>query len=115
RKDKLKELFSYHYGKPFIEKEILYYNFIERDVHAINGRKELKDEKGQLISPRPKQKFGTDKILAKIDEFRSYALTKSPKCALLKERRNSRPKQKPCVSVQNPQQPSVISAYTPCF
>jgi hypothetical protein len=30
--------------------------------------KELKDEKGTLISPRPKQKFGTDKIMAKIDD-----------------------------------------------
>jgi len=69
KKDKLKELFSYHYGKSFIEKEILYYNFIEREVQTTNGRKELKDEKGQLICPRPKQKFGTDKILAKIDEF----------------------------------------------
>lgn len=69
KKDKLKELFSVHYGKSFIEKEILYYNFIERDVYAVNGRKELKNELGQLISPRPKQKFGTDKILARIDEF----------------------------------------------
>ncbi|KAB1991033.1 hypothetical protein F8M38_10640, partial [Haemophilus parainfluenzae] len=49
--------------------EILYYNFIEREVYTVNCRKELKDEKGQLICPRPKQKFGTDKILAKIDEF----------------------------------------------
>ncbi|WP_271252198.1 DEAD/DEAH box helicase family protein [Pseudanabaena sp. Chao 1811] len=69
KKDKLKEIFKYHYGKSFIEKEILYYNFIERDVYFVNGKKELKDEKGHLISPRPKQKFGTDKILAKIDEF----------------------------------------------
>jgi type I restriction enzyme R subunit len=69
KKDKLKEIFKYHYGKNFIEKEILYYNFIERDVYFSNGKKELKDEKGHLISPRPKQKFGTDKILAKIDEF----------------------------------------------
>ncbi|NES18353.1 MAG: type I restriction endonuclease subunit R [Symploca sp. SIO3E6] len=69
KKDKLKELFTFHYGKSFIEKEILYYNFIERDVYAVKGKKELKDEKGQLISPRPKQKFGTDKIVAKIDEF----------------------------------------------
>ncbi len=69
KKDKLKEIFKYHYGKNFIEKEILYYNFIERDVYFVNGKKELKDEKGHLISPRPKQKFGTDKILAKIDEF----------------------------------------------
>jgi type I restriction enzyme R subunit len=69
KKEKLKEIFTHHYGKNFIEKEILYYNFIERDIYAYNGKKELKDEKGQLISPRPKQKFGTDKILAKIDEF----------------------------------------------
>jgi type I restriction enzyme R subunit len=69
KKDKLKEIFKYHYGKNFIEKEILYYNFIERDVYFVSGKKELKDEKGHLISPRPKQKFGTDKILAKIDEF----------------------------------------------
>ena len=69
KKDKLKELFTYHYGKSFIEKEILYYNFIERDVSVANGKKELKNELGHLISPRPKQKFGTDKILARIDEF----------------------------------------------
>ncbi|AEY67520.1 DEAD/DEAH box helicase family protein [Clostridium sp. BNL1100] len=72
KKDKLKELFTVHYGKTFIEKEILYYNFIERDVYMVNGRKELKDEKGSLISPRPKQKFGTDKIIAKIDEFLAH-------------------------------------------
>ncbi|MCH9660594.1 MAG: DEAD/DEAH box helicase family protein [Bacteroidetes bacterium] len=69
KKDKFKELFTAHYGKNFIEKEILYYNFIERDVKHVKGVKELKDEKGTLISPRPKQKFGTDKIIAKIDEF----------------------------------------------
>ena len=69
KKDKFKELFTVHYGKSFIEKEILYYNFIERDVKHVKGVKELKDEKGTLISPRPKQKFGTDKIMAKIDEF----------------------------------------------
>jgi type I restriction enzyme, R subunit len=71
-KEKLKELFTTHYGKSFIEKEILYYNFIERDVYVVNGRKELKNELGHLISPRPKQKFGTDKILAKIDEFLAH-------------------------------------------
>lgn len=69
KKDKLKELFNALYGKAYIEKEILYYNFIERDVYITNNGKETKDEKGYLISPRPKQKFGTDKILTKIDEF----------------------------------------------
>ncbi len=69
KKDKLKQLFSAHYSKNALEKEILYYNFIERDVYVVKGKKELKNELGHLISPRPKQKFGTDKILAKIDEF----------------------------------------------
>lgn len=69
KKNKLKELFSALYSKYMIEKEILYYNFIERDVHVKKGLKEVKNEQGHLISPRPKQKFGTDKIMAKIDEF----------------------------------------------
>jgi type I restriction enzyme R subunit len=69
KKGKLQEIFSYHYGKCFIEKEILYYNFIEREITTVNGIKTLKDEKGALISPRPKQKFGTDKIMSRIDEF----------------------------------------------
>jgi type I restriction enzyme R subunit len=72
KKDKLKELFTALYGKGFIEKEILYYNFIERNVYATKNGKELKKEQGYLISPRPKQKFGTDKILAKIDEFLAH-------------------------------------------
>ncbi|MCF6270998.1 MAG: DEAD/DEAH box helicase family protein [Melioribacteraceae bacterium] len=69
KKDKLKELFTAHYSKASIEKEILYYNFIERDINYTDGIKELKSEVGRLISPRPKQKFGTDKIISKIDEF----------------------------------------------
>lgn len=72
KKDKLKELFAALYGKFYIEKEILYYNFIERDVVVIKGVKEVKNETGHLISPRPKQKFGTDKILSKIDEFLAH-------------------------------------------
>lgn len=69
KKSKLKELFNALYSQLMIEKEILYYNFIERDVHVKKGVKEVKNEPGFLISPRPKQKFGTDKIMAKIDEF----------------------------------------------
>lgn len=72
KKEKLKELFTALYGKALIEKEILYYNFIERDVYFTNNGKELKNEQGVLISPRPKQKFGTDKIMAKIDEFLAH-------------------------------------------
>lgn len=66
---KLKELFTALYGKLYLEKEVLYYNFIERDIVVVDGKKQVKHEPGRLISPRPKQKFGTDKILAKIDEF----------------------------------------------
>ena len=72
KKDKLKELFAALYGKLMIEKEILYYNFIERGVYVTKGVKEVKNEQGHLISPRPKQKFGTDKIMAKIDEFMAH-------------------------------------------
>lgn len=72
KKDKLKDLFTVLYGKGFIEKEILYYNFIERDVYVTKKGKELKHEQGHLISPRPKQKFGTDKIMAKIDELLAH-------------------------------------------
>jgi type I restriction enzyme R subunit len=72
KKGKLKELFTALYSKFMVEKEILYYNFIERDVHVKKGVKEVKNEPGFLISPRPKQKFGTDKIMAKIDEFLAH-------------------------------------------
>lgn len=72
KQDKLKELFTVHYGKYFIEKEILYYNFIEREVQMVKGVKEIKAGQGRLISPRPKQKFGVDKIMAKIDEFLAH-------------------------------------------
>jgi type I restriction enzyme, R subunit len=72
RKEKLKELFAALYATPMMEKEILYYNFIERDVYVNKGVKEVKDQAGHLISPRPKQKFGADKIMAKIDEFLAH-------------------------------------------
>lgn len=71
KKEKLKEIFTAHYAKPFIEKEILYYNFIEYEVQQVNGAKTSKGE-GQLIAPRPKQKFGVDKIMARIDEFLAH-------------------------------------------
>jgi type I restriction enzyme, R subunit len=65
------EVFKALYDKKMIEKEILYYNFIERELVKKEGSntKEYKHNDGRLISPRPKQKFGTDKILSKIDEF----------------------------------------------
>lgn len=70
KQDKLAEIFKAHYSKKMIEKEILYYNFIEREIEQDKkGNKVLKNQRGNLISPRPKQKFGVDKIMSKIDEF----------------------------------------------
>ena len=69
KSEKLKEVFRALYTKKMIEKEILYYNFIEREIVKKEGGKEAKNEKGRLISPRPKQKFGVDKIMRKLDEF----------------------------------------------
>lgn len=69
--ERFEEVFKALYDKRMIEKEILYYNFIERELIKKEGSrtKEYKHNDGRLISPRPKQKFGTDKILSKIDEF----------------------------------------------
>ncbi len=69
--ERFEEAFSALYDKKMIEKEILYYNFIERELIKKEGSKskEYKHNDGRLISPRPKQKFGTDKVLAKINEF----------------------------------------------
>ena len=69
REQRFNEVFTALYSKKMLEKEILYYNFIETEMVTVDGKREFKNEKGKLISPRPKQKFGTDKIIAKIDEF----------------------------------------------
>lgn len=68
---KFEEVCEALYSKKMIEKEILYYNFLERELIRKEGSKskEYKHNDGRLISPRPKQKFGTDKIIRKIDEF----------------------------------------------
>ena len=68
---RFEEAFKALYDKKMIENEILYYNFIERELIKKDGSKskEYKHNDGRLISPRPKQKFGTDKVLAKINEF----------------------------------------------
>jgi len=71
-RDKIREVFVAHFSHKMIEKEILFYNFIEKDVKSEKGKKIFKDEAGILISPRPKQKFGVDKIMAKIKEFMAH-------------------------------------------
>lgn len=71
KQQRFEEVFKALYGKKMIEREILYYNFIERElVKSEKGKqKEYKHNDGRLIAPRPKQKFGADKIINKIDEF----------------------------------------------
>jgi type I restriction enzyme, R subunit len=71
---RFEEVFRALYDKKMIEKEILYYNFIERDLikNEATKVKENKENNGKLISPRPKQKFGTDKIMGKINEFLAH-------------------------------------------
>ena len=67
---RFEEVFRALYSKRMIEKEILYYNFLERElVITGKGKKEYKHNDGRLIAPRPKQKFGADKIADKIAEF----------------------------------------------
>lgn len=69
--ERFEEVFRALYSKRMIEKEILYYNFLEREL-VVSGKgrtKEYKHNDGRLISPRPKQKFGADKIVDKINEF----------------------------------------------
>lgn len=65
------------YSKKMIEKEILYYNFMAYTYKTVtvkeNGRKvqkkEYRDKTGRLICPRPKQKFGCDRIVERVQEF----------------------------------------------
>lgn len=71
KQQRFEEVFKALYSKKMIEREILYYNFIERELVKSDKekQKEYKHNDGRLIAPRPKQKFGADKIIHKIDEF----------------------------------------------
>ena len=61
------------YSKKMIEREILYYNFLQyKYKDEGKGRKKHKvrvTNRGTLISPRPKQKFGCDRILGRVREM----------------------------------------------
>lgn len=74
RTARFEEVFKALYSKKMIEREILYYNFLERELVKQPGKKSKthRHSDGRLIAPRPKQKFGTDKIIDKIDEFLAH-------------------------------------------
>ena len=57
------------YAKSEIQKELLYYNFMEYEYKKVKTGKVRRSNRGRLVAPRPKQKFGCDKILKRIDEF----------------------------------------------
>lgn len=73
-RERFEEVMLALYSKSNIEKEILYYNFIEYKLEKDSkGNKVIVgDKNGRLISPRPKQKFGADKIINKIPEFLAH-------------------------------------------
>ena len=70
-KQRFEEVMRALYDKNMIEKEILYYNFIEYKYVKKEGAKEKErtSNTGRLIAPRPKQKFGCDKIMGRITEM----------------------------------------------
>lgn len=76
-RERFEEAMRSLYSKKMIEKEILYYNFMAYTYKTVtvteNGRKvqkkEYKDKTGRLISPRPKQKFGCDRIVDRVAEM----------------------------------------------
>ena len=74
RTAKFEEVFKALYSKKSIEDEIRYFNFLERElvVNEKSKKKEYKHNDGRLIAPRPKQKFGVDKIISKIDVFLTH-------------------------------------------
>lgn len=68
-KQRFEEVMQALYSKKMIEKEILYYNFIEYKYEKKDGIKRRTSNTGHLIAPRPKQKYGCDKIMGRINEM----------------------------------------------
>ena len=68
-KERFEEVMAALYGKKRVEDEIRYFNFIEYRYANKDGQKERTSNTGRLIAPRPKQKFGADKIMSRIREM----------------------------------------------
>lgn len=69
QEQRFKEVMTALYSKKMIEKDILYYNFLQYKYVGRANRRERTSNRGTLISPRPKQKFGCDKIIARVKEM----------------------------------------------
>ena len=68
-KQKFEEVARALYAKQAVKNEILYYNFIEYKFAKKDGKRIRTTNSGRLISPRPKQKYGCDKIMGRIKEM----------------------------------------------
>lgn len=84
-RQRFEEVMRNLYSKKMIEKEILYYNFIKYNYKTEKGKKVRTSNTGTLISPRPKQKYGCDKIMARVHEMLDHE--KDPDYYLNKLRR----------------------------
>jgi len=58
KSQKLKEVFTAHYSKKMIEKEILYYNFIEREIVKKEGKKRQKMKEDGSSPHDPNRSLG---------------------------------------------------------
>lgn len=68
-KQRFEQIIRALYSKKMVEKEILYYNFMEYKFERSANGKVKASHSGRLICPRPKQKFGCDKIMNRIVEM----------------------------------------------
>lgn len=71
-KQRFEQTMAFLYSKRMIEKEILYYNFLEYKLERTADGKKKVSHDPRLISPRPKQKFGCDKIMNRIVEMLNH-------------------------------------------
>lgn len=67
--ERFEEVIRNLYSKKMIEKEILYYNFLQYNYKMEHGKRMRTSNRGTLVSPRPKQKFGCDKVIARVREM----------------------------------------------
>lgn len=67
--ERFEEVMTNLYSKKMIEREILYYNFLQYNYKMERGKRVRTSNRGTLISPRPKQKFGCDKVISRVREM----------------------------------------------
>ena len=67
--ERFEEVMTNLYGKKMMEREILYYNFLQYNYKMEKGKRVRTSNRGTLISPRPKQKFGCDRVIARVKEM----------------------------------------------